>query len=218
MKNLLTFFLTALLAFSVGWAETVTYNIGASSPASWSGGSTGATSCTTPDGFVISISSANSNNAGYIGWNSGNTTMTISHESYVLQSIVATCSNGDPSKVTVASGNGSITYTNGSFTWTTGSSDEKSVSLKYVSGKQLRISKLVITYSSGSTPVQENWYRKVTSTSSLVAGKKYIIVNEANGVGMGELNSNRFGTGVTGLTFDDNRVDIGGTNVMEMTL
>ena len=144
--------------------------------------------------------------------------MTISHESYVLQSIVATCSNGDPSKVTVVSGNGSITYTNGSFTWTTGSSDEKSVSLKYVSGKQLRISKLVITYSSGSTPVQENWYRKVTSASSLVAGKKYIIVNEASGVGMGALNSNRYGVGVTGLIFDNGRVDIGGTDVMEMTL
>ena len=81
------------------------------------------------------------------------------------------------------------------------------------------INSVTITYTPGSTPpVQENWYRKVTSASSLVAGKKYIIVNEASGVGMGALNSNRYGVGVTGLIFDNGRVDIGGTDVMEMTL
>ncbi len=35
---------------------------------------------------------------------------------------------------------------------------------------------------------------------------------------MGALNTNRYGVGVTGLTFDNGRVDIGGTDVMEMTL
>lgn len=71
----------------------------------------------------------------------------------------------------------------------------------------------------GSTPpVQENWYRKVTSANDLVADKSYIIVNEANGVGMGALNTARYGVAVTDLTFDNNRVNIGGTDVMEMTL
>ena len=35
---------------------------------------------------------------------------------------------------------------------------------------------------------------------------------------MGELNSNRFGTGVTGLSISNDKVNIGGTNVMEMIL
>jgi len=221
MKKILTFLLTALLTFGVGWAETVTYNIGSSSPASWSGGSTGATSCTTPDGFVINITSANSNNSGYIGWNSGNTTMTISHESYVLQSIVATCSNGDPSKVAVASGNGSITYTGTSFTWSTGSSDEKSVSLKYVSGKQLRISKLVITYSAGSTPSGPKYYHKVTSNDELVVGNKYIIVYESGNQFLGAVTTSTTGYGavVSGPTISGRQVDIDDySDITEWTL
>ncbi len=151
MKKLLTFFLTALLAFSVGWATTVTYSMGSGSPASWSpGNSTGANQCTTSDGFTIYFSTSNATKTNYIGWNSGSTsTMTVSHASYNITKITATCSNGTASNVSVTSGGGSITSSSSSFTWTA-STSVKSVSFNYSSGSQLRISQLVIEYSGTS--------------------------------------------------------------------
>ena len=67
-------------------------------------------------------------------------------------------------------------------------------------------------------PAEENIYQKVTNASQLVAGKTYIIVNESADVGMGAVDDNRYGTVVTGLEFADGKVNIGGTEVMELTL
>ena len=75
---------------------------------------------------------------------------------------------------------------------------------------------VTVTYTNGAA--EPNVYKKVTSADELVVGKNYIIVNEANGVGMGALNTSRYGTGVTGLTIEDDKVDIGGTSVMELLL
>ena len=90
MKKLLTFLLTALLAFGVGWAAEldIQYYLNSSSPATWSpGNSSGANSCVTDEGFTISCTSSNATKASYFGWNSGNTTFTISHASYYIKSI-----------------------------------------------------------------------------------------------------------------------------------
>ena len=132
MKKLLTFFLTALLAFSVGWAETtVEYTMNSSSPAQWSpGNSSGANSCTTNEGFTISCTSCNAANANYFGWNSGNTTLTISHENYTITKINFYCydTNGTTTNVSVGSGGGTVTPTSQrQFNWETGST---SVNLK----------------------------------------------------------------------------------------
>lgn len=67
-------------------------------------------------------------------------------------------------------------------------------------------------------PAEENIYQKVTNASQLVADKTYIIVNESANVGMGDVDDNRYGTVVTGLEFADGKVNIGGTEVTELTL
>ena len=88
------------------------------------------------------------------------------------------------------------------------------------SANSIYVNRITVSYddNGGITPSEPNVYKKVTSGVDLVAGKKYIVVNEGNGVGMGELNTDRYGVGVTGLTIDGNKVDIVGTDVMEMTL
>ena len=169
MKRLLTFLTLLTVFIGVGWATDVTYSLGNGKPASWSpGGSTGANSCTTSDGFTIYFSSSNATNANYVGWNSGNTTMTVSHNSNKIESIVATCSNGTTSNVSISDGGGSISSTSTSFTWTKGNTDVSSVSFKLSSGKQLRISQLKITYSSGGS--QSNVGAPSISFSSFTAG------------------------------------------------
>lgn len=67
-------------------------------------------------------------------------------------------------------------------------------------------------------------YTKVTSTSDLVAGKKYIIVCEEYEVGMGGHGRNSDGSlanwrvGVPNLEIQGNTVDISGTGVVELIL
>lgn len=154
MKKLLTFLLTALLAFGVGWAASVTYSLNSSSPATWSpGGSSGANSCTTTEGFTFSFTSSNATKADYFGWNSGNTTMTISHESYNLTAIFVYCydTNGTVNNVSISSGGGTLTKSTLQFNWAVGSSSTKSVEFKYESGKQMRIDHVVIHYEVPST-------------------------------------------------------------------
>ncbi len=72
-----------------------------------------------------------------------------------------------------------------------------------------------------NAPVVENIYRKVTSLDDLMVGKTYIIVNENYGVGMGviaPINGTNCGSVVNNLTFNNNTVNIGGTDVVELTL
>ncbi len=72
-----------------------------------------------------------------------------------------------------------------------------------------------------NAPVAGNWYKKVTSANDLGAGKKYIIVNEANNVGMSAIttiNGTNVGGVVEGLEFDNEKVNISNTDVAELTL
>ena len=158
MKKLLTFFLTALLAFSVGWAEelTVNYAMNSSSPASWSpGNSSGANSCITQEGFTIYFSSSNATNSGYIGWNSGNTTMTVSHDTYALKEINVTGSNGSAFNISLKSGGGTFNAPSQTqFVWTANNDNTHSVSFTHSTGKQFRISRIIITYEAGGSTVE----------------------------------------------------------------
>lgn len=161
MKKILTFLLTALLAFSVGWAAegSVSYAMNSSSPAAWSpGNSSGANTCVTAEGFTIYLSSSSATNGGYIGWNSGNTTMTISHESYYIREIyVYATANSTASayNISLKSGGGTFQATSATqFNWIAGDgNDTHSVSFTHGSGKQFRINRIIIEYETdgGST-------------------------------------------------------------------
>ena len=212
MKKLLTFFLTALLAFGVGWAAEETFvfsEMGYSNQAE----------VTTVQGTNVTLSfnkGTNSNTPKY--YTTGTAVRCYGGNYFIVSStqtiseIVLTFGSGD--------GNNAIntdleTYNSG--TWT-GSASSVKFTIAGTSGHR-RIASIKVTYSEGGvTPVEPNVYKKVTSAVDLVAGKKYIVVNEGNGVGMGELNSSRYGAGVTGLNINDNKVDISGLDVMEMTL
>lgn len=213
MKNLLTFFLTALLAFSVGWAEEVTFNASTDKGSVTTNGTTANGDHITKDGVTVTSSNGPmGNGTDYRVYTGGTLTVTSSSGNITKIEMTFTASgtsNYGPSKISATG----YSYSGKVGTW----QGTAASTVTFSASAQARITNIVVTVSGGAAP-QENWYRKVTSTSSLVAGKKYIIVNEANGVGMGALNDNRFGVGVTGLTFDNGRVDIGGTNVMEMTL
>ena len=183
MKNLLTFFLTALLAFSVGWAEelTVNYAMNSSSPASWSpGNSTGANSCTTQEGFTIYFSSSNATNSGYIGWNSGNTTMTVSHDTYALKEINVTGSNGSAFNISLKSGGGTFNAPSQTqFVWTTEDDNTHSVSFAHTSGKQFRISRIIITYETGGSVTPPTQVATIAAAEGLAASTNFEFTGNA---------------------------------------
>ena len=232
MKKLLTFFLTALLAFSVGWAETTTVTASkvTSSSATWTG-SGGETWNVSVNGGATNQNMVN--NYAQIGTRtSPSTSVTFSTSiSGTITSIVVDCAsyNGLATLSATVGGSSFGTQSQSTPSWSNNSGGDVTFTGSATggivitmtngsSGRAMYIKSITVTYSSGSTPVEENWYRKVTSTSDLSAGKKYIIVNEANSTGMGALNDNRYGTGITGLSIDNDRVNIGGTDVMEMIL
>ena len=65
-----------------------------------------------------------------------------------------------------------------------------------------------------------NTYVKVTSTDQLVAGKKYIVVNEEAAAGMGGITggSTKYAAAISGLTIDNGVTDIEDLAVEELTL
>ena len=70
-------------------------------------------------------------------------------------------------------------------------------------------------------PSSGNWYKKVTSTSDLVNGKKYIVVYEETPAFMGGFSatSTKYAFSITGPTISDDRVDIAGNdNIKELIL
>ena len=221
MKKLLTFFLTALLAFGVGWATEVTMTM---SDYYSTTSNTDAGTISEGDVSITFAKGQGSNEPQYyysgraIRFYASNT-MSISVSSGTISSVEVTFNTtnyaGQASTWSVTEGSWSSSNSNLVGTWSGSAS-----SITFTNGaNQVRFNKITITYTSGSTPpVADNWYRKVTSASDLFAGNKYIIVNEDSGVGMGELNDNRYGTVVSGLTFDNGRVNIGGTDVMELIL
>ena len=192
MKKLLTFFLTALLAFSVGWADEVSVTF-----SNLYSSNTVLTDATIPLGNDVSITFAKPDgtapqyytNGSSVRWYARNT-MTVASTKTISKIVLTFGSSDGSNAITTDVGS----YSNG--TWT-GSSSSVLFTVGGTSGNR-RLSAVTVTYSAGSTPVEPNVYKKVKSAVDLVIGKKYIVVNESNGVGMGELNSSRFGVGITG--------------------
>ena len=145
MKKLLTFFLTALLAFSVGWAAEVTFD------SSILSGITISNQSVTSNGITVAFTKNNSNNTDY--WDGSkirfytSNTMTISSSS-TITNIVITCtaqniaSNG-PSHLSASPG--SYSYSGYDGTWT-GSAN----SVTFTATAQTRFTKIVVTTSGGT--------------------------------------------------------------------
>lgn len=217
MNRLLTFLLTALLAFSVGWAETATVTF-----SQLYSTNTNLDGVTIPIDGNVSItfakSTGNTNPQYYtsgtaVRWYAKNQ-MTVSSSQTITKVELSFGSSDGSNAITADIG----TYSSG--TWT-GSASSVVFTVGGSSGNR-RISSVTVTYSSGSvTPAEPNLYRKVTGASDLVVGKSYIFVNESgtSSAAMGAINSSHNGTGITGLTVDsENKIDIGGKDVVEFTL
>ena len=244
MKKILTFLLTALLAFGVGWAETTTLT-NANIVAAGSG-STSYKNWTMTDGngnswYAYAIKNQHSNATS--GYHYLQIKKYASNTAYYIQvpelgskiTQIQMTVSGSSQPMTGGSNSATLYFSSSNSTSAAGTGvasgtgassvmiDCSSLNLNtgYITaGGAVRIWDVTVTYETGgSTPAEENWYRKVTSTSDLVSGKKYIFMyeNGNSSVGMGAI-SNNYGTGITGLAIDNNRVNIGGSAVEEFTL
>ena len=245
MKKLLTFFLTALLAFAVGWAETATLsnaNIVAAGT-----GKTGYQSWTISDSnnktwnaYAIKNQHSNATSAYHylqIRKYASNTAYYIQVPEFgtKITQIVMTVS-GSSQTMTGGGNSATLYFSNSNSTSATGAGvasatgassvtiDCSSLNLNsgYITASAaVRIWDVTVTYEGGGVtpPAEENWYRKVTTANDLVAGNQYIFIKEdgSSSVGMGAV-VNYYGTSVTGLTVSDNKVNIGGTDVVEYVL
>ena len=230
MKKLLTFLLTALLAFSVGWAADATFTVSTYNTGELEGAPSGVSAS-------VSTTATQMGNGGSQLTAGKYYTLTLSGftSSYKVTGIkLQYCTNASKGE--------------GSFTAELGNEQLGSYSIQKVSSGGtspryailnitetpfdgsdlvLRVSATVnsvyvisftVTYAEngGTQPAEPNWYRKVTDLSDLVAGKKYIFITGTTG--MGAINNNGYGASVTGLTIENNRVNIGGTDISEFTL
>lgn len=237
MKKLLTFLLTALLAFGVGWAATESTTISSTNAQgtslTWSNSNLTFSFTQTPSTTNYSVETASPARGLGTGAKTGTHVLTSNQSfSNVSKVEVVASTNGSNNTLSVSVGgtafgtalsitsgtaSANSTYT---FTASTGVTGNIVITIND-NNKTVWIKSITVTYEAGgSTPVDPVIYKKVTSSLDLVAGKKYAILyeNGSSSVGMGELDANRYGTPVTGLSLEDNKVDIAGTGVMTMTL
>ncbi len=181
MKKLLTFFLIALLAFGVGWAETVTYTFTSkswtASPDNWTGTADGNQFNTsgTPSGVQVTTGAGNG------------ATVTCPQSYNNITSIVVNYSSSSKGVGNIAVyvgdqhvGTQSISKSQTKVNLTYSASSLSGV-VKFVptvTANSMGINSVTITYTPGSTPAPEKWYRKVTSANDLVVNKKYIFMKE----------------------------------------
>ena len=227
MKKLLTFFLVALLAFGVGWAETVTYTFTSkswtASPDNWTG---------TADGNQFNTSGTPSGVQVTTGAGSG-ATVTCPQSYNNITSIVVNYSSSSKGVGNIAvyvgdqhvgTQNISKSQTKVNLTYSVSNLSGVVKFVPTVTTNSMGINSVTITYTPGSTPEPDpTIFHKVTSTNDLVAGqKKYIIVyeNGTSSVALGALNSSNVFDGVTGLTVTNNhQIDISGhSGVQVLTL
>ncbi len=241
MNKLLTFLLTALLTFSVGWAATVTdvltratTGVTGTSYTEWSGKTVTSTAIyagqSAGGNSSIQLRSDKSN-SGVITTASGGKVKSITVEWYSSTSNGRTLNvygkNAAYSAATElydASNQGTLlgTIVKGTSTSLTISGDYEYIGFRSASGA-MYLTSVTIEWDTegGTTPTEPKLYRKVTSLDDLVTGKKVIFMHEngASSVGMGAIESNNhYGTPITGLSIEDNKVDIAGKNVTEFTL
>lgn len=133
MNRLLTFFLTALLAFTVGWAAEVTFQIGTDS------GTAGTSATMTKDGITITTNGTFSRTDNYRSY--ANSTTTFSSSVGNIISIEITCTTEAYNTFSLVSGSsGTYTKDGAIGTWI---GDANSVSLS--ASSQARYTKVVVT-------------------------------------------------------------------------
>ena len=252
MKKLLTFFLVALLAFGVGWAETAGFSLASPSgntPPIAANSSNLTTTITGSAGETWNVAIAGTlSSSSYQGrtgaryWQMGKSGSSITSATFstsgisgTISSIVVNCANASGAGGSVSVTVGGNNYGNsssmpvwsnnvgGNVTFNGNASGEIVVTMVPQSGKACYIQSITVTYTSGSTPEPDpTIFHKVTSTSDLVAGQKYIIVyeNGTTSVALGALNSSNVFDGVAGLTVTNNhQIDISGhSDVQVLTL
>ena len=214
MKNLLTFLLVALLAFSVGWAETTTVTASkiTSSSVTWTGSGNeiwnvivngGATNQNVNNGYAqIGTSSSPSTSVTFStsGINGTITSIVVNCAAYQGKATVSATVAGEAFGTQGQSVPAWSSNNGGNVTFTGSASGAIVITMTNGSGgRAMYIKSISVTYTPGSTPAPDNWYRKVTSTDDLVVGKKYIFIKEngSSSVGMGTV-ANNYGTPVTG--------------------
>lgn len=239
MKKLLTFLLTVMLAFGVGWAATTTVTASrvTGSSVTWTGSGN--------ETWTVNVNGGATNqsvNNGYaqIGSSSSaSTSVTFSTSGIngTITSIVVNCAayQGRATVSATVAGNAFGTQGQNVPTWSNNSGGDVtftgSASGAIVitmtngnGGRAMYIKSITVTYETGSTPEPDpTIFHKVTSTNDLVAGQKYIIVYEDgnSSAALGALNSsNNVFDAVTGLAVSNNhQVDISGhSGVQVMTL
>lgn len=228
MRKFLTFFLTALLAFGVGWAGEVTvtktvnqlrdelgwrissgteingmytnFNLDENITISTSGGP----NC----GSVWAITSSSSTYQWRLYQAQGGDITISANNDCTLKSITLTFAvsnngylDGVTSGTPIEVNGTSVTYTVGATSGTKG---------------QVRITEFSVTYEVPEAPQPTaNNYVKVTSADQIVTGKKYILV--AGGYAMGTPASGSTAPGIA-VNVNNNTVDIAGTAVAEFEL
>ena len=246
MKKLLTFFLTALLAFSVGWAETATLSnanivnagAGANSYKNWT---ISDDNDNTWSAYAIKNQHSNATSSYHylqIKKYASNTAYYIQVPEFgtKITQIVMTVS-GSNQPMTGGGNSATLYFSNSNSTSATGTGvasgtgtssvtiDCSSLDLNsgYITaGGAVRIWDVTVTYETGgsSTPM---YYHKVKSTNDIVEGKKYLIVYEEGNKFLGAIaqnnTSNYYGLAVDGPTISGNQVDISGySDIKELTL
>jgi hypothetical protein len=156
MKKLLTFFLTALLAFTVGWAETATFEVTSTGGGLLSGISKTNYEVTT-NGVTLTFDIGTHTNTwptyyssdGMVRFYTGNT-LTVSCGNGNITSIVFTYGSSYTSKQLSLANNQPGTYNTTNYTWTGSSSSVQFTN----TGANTRFYRVVVTWETGGSTVE----------------------------------------------------------------
>lgn len=227
MKKILTFLLTALLAFGVGWADQLTYTFTSKTDGTLTGAPSGVTAS-----FSGTIQQYSSGRGIQITKNNS-VSLTIKNftSSYKLTGITLNyCTNASSGAGTVtaklgntnvassysitAPSSGGATLRDAVLNVTETAFDGNDLVLTVsVTTNSVYLNYYTVTYSeNGSTPSGPKYYHKVTSNDELVEGKKYIIVYESGNQFLGAVTTSTtgYGAAVSGPTISGRQVDIDG--------
>ena len=146
MNKLLTFFLTALLAFSVGWAEEVTFNATVDKGSVTQNGTTANGDHVTKNGITVTSSNGvMGNGSEYRVYSDGTLTVSLSSGNITKIEMTftasGTSSNG-PSKLSATG----YSYSGNVGTWT-----GSAATVAFSASAQARIKTITVTYSTGGT-------------------------------------------------------------------
>jgi len=238
MKKLLTFFLTALLAFSVGWAEDVELDF--TSNSSWNLPTTSTVDENSYSNGTYTITLKGTTGAGYRFVSNGSYLILGKSGAYLtlptftkdVTKIVVQGRSGASGKVTqnIYVGETAVstetTGATGTYTYEISNNYQSAgnvFTLKVTNANNTQITKITITLSESSTPSSHKYYHRVTSADELVDGKKYLIVYEQGNKFLGGISQNTtngyYGIAVDGPTINGNVVDIDGySDIKELTL